>query len=161
MGGHRNTTILRPLIMSSPVPLSTEYRTNLEHARHGSFQTLDVEHRTDSLYLLDQPPGSTTETNEDEFRRRQTKTDSLWGRAKWQLPYSWRHPRVTKTELDTSSLMRPADSRAPEKCSSLSSPGSTRGTTQVLSFLNLLSAKSKAMKRGQSPKVVSTDLTED
>ena len=26
--------------------------------------------------------------------------DSLWGRAKWQLLYSWRHPRVTRTEAD-------------------------------------------------------------
>ena len=156
----------------------TEYRTNLKHARHGGFQTLDVEHRIDSRRPLDQLPDTTTETDEDgdrrrrrqtktetvvgedrhsgderssssptaentleRIRRRQTKIDSLWGRAKWQLPYSWRHPWVTRTELDTSPLMRPADSRAHEGCSSLCSPRSSRGTTPVLSFLNLLSGK--------------------
>ena len=45
-----------------------------------------------------------TEIDEDGDgrRRRQTKTkkDSLWGRAKWQLPYSCRPPRVTKAEAD-------------------------------------------------------------
>ena len=53
-----------------------EYRTNLEHARHGGFQTLDVKHRTDSRHPLDQPPGTTTETEEvgDGRRRKQTKT---------------------------------------------------------------------------------------
>ena len=44
----------------------TEYRTHCEHARHGGFQTLDVEHRTDSRRPPDQPPGTTTETEIDE-----------------------------------------------------------------------------------------------
>ena len=70
-----------------------------------------------------------------------TKTDSLWGWAKWQLPHSWRHPRMTKRQLDTSPLMRLADSRAHEGCSSFCSPRSSRGTAPVLSFLNLLSGK--------------------
>ena len=76
--------------MSSPVPHSMEYSTLLERARHGRFQTLVVEQRTDSRRPLDQPPGTTTETDEDGDgrRRRQTKTDSLCGRAKWQLSYS-------------------------------------------------------------------------
>ena len=51
--------------MTSQVPHSTEYRTHLEHARYGGLQTLDVEHRTDSRRPLDQPPGTTTETDED------------------------------------------------------------------------------------------------
>ena len=52
--------------------------TNCEHARHGGFQTLDVEHRTDSRRPLDQPPGTTTETDEDAGKRRrgQTKTET-------------------------------------------------------------------------------------
>ena len=89
--------------------------------------------------------GTTTETDEDGHRRRRrqtkTKTNSLWGRAKWQLFYSWRHPRVTNTELDTSPLMRPADSRAHEGCSSLCGPRSSCGTAKVLLFPNLLSVK--------------------
>ena len=79
------------LTMSSPVPHSTEYGTHLERARHGGFQTLDVEHRSNSLRSLHQPRGTTTETGGDGDRRRRrrakTKTDSLWGRATWQLPY--------------------------------------------------------------------------
>ena len=61
----------------------------------------------------------------DGRRRRQskTKTDSLWGRAKWQLPYSYRHPRMTKTELDTSPLVRPAESRAHEVSAVPAAPG--------------------------------------
>ena len=51
------------LIMSSP-------RTHSES--HGGFQTLDVEHRTDSRRPLDQPPGTATETDDDGRRRRQT-----------------------------------------------------------------------------------------
>ena len=67
----------------------TEYRTNLKHARHGGFQTLDVERRTDSLRPLDRPPGTMTGTDEgrrktktetgedgDGRRRRQTKTET-------------------------------------------------------------------------------------
>ena len=81
--------------------------TNLEHARHGGFQTLDVEHRTDSRRPLDQPPGTTTGTDEDgdrrkRARRRQTKTETVedeerltLGTSKCQLPN-----RVTKTEAD-------------------------------------------------------------
>ena len=82
------------LTMSSPVPHSTEYRTHLERARHGGFQTLDVEHRITER-PLDQPPGTTTEKDEDGDRRgrkraktEQMKTDPLWRRAKWQLLYS-------------------------------------------------------------------------
>ena len=56
------------LTMSSSVPQFTEYRTQLERARHGGFQTLDVEHQTDSRRPLDQPPGTTTETDEDGDR---------------------------------------------------------------------------------------------
>ena len=48
--------------MSSPVPHSTEYRTILEHARQGCFQTFDVEHWTNSRHPLDQQPGTTIET---------------------------------------------------------------------------------------------------
>ena len=125
MGRHHNTT---------KAFLMTENSTTLKQVRNGGFQTLDVEHRTDSRRLLDQPPSTTTGTDEDgDRRRRWTKTEidedgdwrrrkhSLWGRAKWQLPYSWRHPGVTKTELDNdiSPLMRLADSRAHEGCSSL------------------------------------------
>ena len=47
-----------------------EYRTILEHARHGGFQTLDVEHRTDNRRPLGQPPAAMTETDEDGGRRR-------------------------------------------------------------------------------------------
>ena len=66
------------LTISSPVPHSTEYRTHLERARHGGFQTLDAEHRTDSRRPLDQPPGTTTETDEDgdRWRRRQANTET-------------------------------------------------------------------------------------
>ena len=54
----------------------------------------------------------TLQSDEDRGRRRwrQTKTDSIWGRATWQLLYSWRHPGVTTTELDTLSC----DSLTPE-----------------------------------------------
>ena len=52
----------------------------------------DEEYRTNSRRPLDQPPGTTTETDKDGGRRRlrqsKTKTVSLWGRANWQLPYS-------------------------------------------------------------------------
>ena len=61
------------LTVSSPVQHSTDYSTHLERARHGGFQTLDGEHRTDSRRPLDQPPGTTTETDEDGGRRRQTR----------------------------------------------------------------------------------------
>ena len=87
-----------------------------------------------------------TETDEDGYSRRR-RQNSLWERAKWQFPHSWRHPRVRKTELDTSSLMQPADSRAHDGCSSLCSPRSSRGTAQILSFLNLLSGKWMVTKR--------------
>ena len=52
------------------------YRTHLERARLSGFQTLDVEHRTDSRRPLDQPPGTTTGTDEDgdRGRRRRAKT---------------------------------------------------------------------------------------
>ena len=65
--------------MSSPVPNSTKHRTNLEHARHSGYQSLDVEHRTNSRRPLDQPPGTTTETDKDggRRRRRQTKTETV------------------------------------------------------------------------------------
>ena len=63
------------------------------------------------------------ETGED--RDRQRRRHSLWGRAKWQLPYSWRYPRVTKTELDTPPLTQPTDSRAHEGHRSLCSPRSS------------------------------------
>ena len=49
--------------------------TNLEHARHGGFQTLDVEHRTDSRRPLDQPPGTTTESDEDKNIHTKTEAD--------------------------------------------------------------------------------------
>ena len=48
---------------------STKYRTHWECARHGGFQILDVEHRTDSRRPPDQPPSTTTETDEDGDRR--------------------------------------------------------------------------------------------
>ena len=57
MGGHHTTT---------KAEHSAKYSTHLERARHGGFQTFDAEHRTDSRRPLDQPPGTTTETDEDE-----------------------------------------------------------------------------------------------
>ena len=66
------------LTMSSPH--FTEYRTNSERARHGGFQTLDAEHRTDSRRPLDQHPGTTSTTETDKNggrrRRRQAKTET-------------------------------------------------------------------------------------
>ena len=47
---------------------SKEYHTRWEHARHGGFQNFDVEHLTDSQRPLDQPPGTTPETDENEDR---------------------------------------------------------------------------------------------
>ena len=86
MGRHHNRT--KGLFYASS-PRLTEYRTNLKHARHGGFQTLDVERRTDSLRPLDRPPGTMTGTDEgrrktktetgedgDRRRRRQTKTET-------------------------------------------------------------------------------------
>ena len=65
--------------MSSPVPYCMEYRTHLECTCHCGSQTLDVEHRTDSRRPLDQPPSTTTETDEDGDRSRwrhvKTETD--------------------------------------------------------------------------------------
>ena len=53
------------LTMSSPVSQSTEYRTHLERARRGGFQTLDVDLRiTDALW-----------TNHPALRRKKTKTE--------------------------------------------------------------------------------------
>ena len=65
--------------MSSAVPHSTEYRSNLQHARHGGFQAIDVKHRIDSRYLLDQSPGTTTGTDEDgdSRRREQSKMETV------------------------------------------------------------------------------------
>ena len=76
MGGHHNTT--KACKLSSPVPQSTEYRTNLKYSRHDGFQTLDVEHRTDSRHPLDQPPGTATGTDKDGDgrRRRWAKTET-------------------------------------------------------------------------------------
>ena len=61
-------------LLTTSSPHFTEDRTNFKHARHGGFQTLDVEHRTDSRCPLDQPTGITTGTDEDGRRRRQTET---------------------------------------------------------------------------------------
>ena len=158
------------LTMSSPC-------THSERARHGGFQTLNVDIGqtadalwTDHLALWwrqtrteidrDRRRWRQTKTKTDTLemsevaallhlttpqsdngRQRQTKTYSLWGWVKWQLPYSWQHPRVMRTELDTSPLMQPADSRAREGCSSLCSPTSSHGIAPFLSFLNLLSVK--------------------
>ena len=80
-----------------------------------------------------------TETDEDGDSGRQGQTHSGDERK------PRRHPGVN-TVLDTS-LMRPADSRAREGCSSLRSPRSCRGTTSPLSFLNLLPVKRRIMKR--------------
>ena len=73
MGRHHNTANVF-YIRSSPH--FTEYRTNLKHARHGGFQTLDVEHRTDSRHPLDHPPGTTTGTDEDGDRRRRRRVNT-------------------------------------------------------------------------------------
>ena len=72
------TTQQRPFNyeLNGYVPHTTEYRTNLEHARHSGFQTLDVEHRTDSRHPLDQPPGTTMETDKDGGRRRRRQTEA-------------------------------------------------------------------------------------
>ena len=45
-----------------------KYCTHLECTRHSGFQTLNVECRTDSRHPLDQPPGTTMETDEDGDR---------------------------------------------------------------------------------------------
>ena len=42
--------------------------TKQTRARHVGLQNFDVEHRTDNRRPLDQPPGTTTETDEDEER---------------------------------------------------------------------------------------------
>ena len=61
MGRHHHTT---------KAFLMTENSTTLKQVRNGGFQTLDVEHRTDSRRPLDQLPGTATETDEDGDRRR-------------------------------------------------------------------------------------------
>ena len=111
--------------------------------------------RSGSFLIADSTP--------EWWRWRQTRieTGSLWGGAKWQLLYSWWHPRVTKTELDISPLMPPTDSWPHEGCSSLCSPRSSHGTTPVLSFLDSLSGKQMVLKPWQSLQVVPTGLTED
>ena len=130
-------------LFTTSSPHFTEYCTNLKHARHGGFQTLDVEHWIDSRrplnkHLTLRQRKTKTEADEDRDRRRQgqTKTEIDEDRDGRR-----RHPTVTKTELDTSPLMRPADYCAHERSSSLCSPRSSRGTAPVLSFLNLLSGK--------------------
>ena len=82
-------------LLATSSPHFTEYRTNLKHARHGGFQTLDTKHRTDSRRPLDQPPGTTTETDEDAGKRRrgQTKTET-------DEDGDRRRRRQTKTETD-------------------------------------------------------------
>ena len=56
-----------------------EYCTNLEHACHGDFRTLDAEHQTDSGCPQDQLPGTTMETDEEggRCRRRQMTTETV------------------------------------------------------------------------------------
>ena len=54
-------------LLTTSSPHFTEYRTNLKHARHGGFQTLDVNigQTADTLW-----------TNHLALRRRQTKTEA-------------------------------------------------------------------------------------
>ena len=88
-----------------------------------------------------------TEIDEDRDgrRRRLSKTETVededrltLGTREVAVPLQLTTSRVTKAELDTS-LIRPADSRAHEGCSSLCSPRSGRGTAPALPFLSLLS----------------------
>ena len=68
--------------------------------RHGILQNLDGEHRTDSRRPLDQPPGTTTETDEDRDGRRRrlakTETDEdrlILGTGKVAAPLQLTAPR--------------------------------------------------------------------
>ena len=78
----------------------TEHRTILKHARHGGFQNLDVEHRTDSRRPLDQSPGTTTGTDEDGDRQRQR-----WANTETDEDGDRRRRRRAKTETDEDRLI--------------------------------------------------------
>ena len=132
----------------------------------------------------------------DGRRRRQTKPktktkiDLFLGRAKWQLPYSWRHPRVTKTEADedgdsededrltlgTSEAAAPVQLTTPQSDKAshatrwLPSPWRMQQSLQPqVQSCNrpsplvpeLTFRKTLVIKRWQSPQVVPTGLTED
>ena len=88
MEGHHNTT--KAIYLSAHHTLY-EVPQHLERARYRGFQTLDVEHQTDSRCPLDQPPGTTTETDEDGL---------TLGTSEVAAPYSGRHPRVMTMEAD-------------------------------------------------------------
>ena len=137
--------------MSSVVPHSMEYRTRTPR------WFPDPRRRTSDRQPT--PSGPTTwrydgdrrrrrqmktETDEDGDRRRQTHSGDERSGSSLTADDT---PRVTKTELDTSPLMQPADSRAYEEYSSLCSPRSSRGTAPVLSILKLLSGKRMVTKR--------------
>ena len=70
VGRHHNATKAYQLWAERVyrIPHSTQYHTHWEHARNGGPQNFDAQHRTDSRRPLDQPPGSTTETDKDEDR---------------------------------------------------------------------------------------------
>ena len=66
-------------LFTTSSPHFTEYFTNLKHARHGGFQTLDIEHRIDSRrplnkHLTLRQRQTKTEVDEDRDRRRQRQT---------------------------------------------------------------------------------------
>ena len=91
MGGHHTTT---------KAEHSAKYSTHLERARHGGFQNLDVEHRTDSRRPLDQSPGTTTGTDEDGDRQRQR-----WANTETDEDGDRRRRRRAKTETDEDRLI--------------------------------------------------------
>ena len=170
-------------VLTTSSPHFTEYRTNLKHARHGGFQTLDGEHRTDIWRPLDQPPGTTTGTDEDgdTRRRRRPKTETNEdgdGRRQRETMTETVEDRLT---LRTSEVAAPVQLTTPQsdKWARYFSSHATRRLpspwrmqqslqSQVQSWNRpsrfvpeLAFSKKLVMKRWQSHQVVPADLTKD
>ena len=90
MGEHHNTTKALQLLAHCVL---YEISHTLRMRTHGGFQTLDVEHRTDSKRPLDQPSDNTTGTDEDGDRRRRRRA-----KTETDEDGDGRRRRQTKTE---------------------------------------------------------------
>ena len=109
--------------------------THWEHAHHGGFWNFDAEHWTDTP--LDQPPGTTMETDEDEDRL-------TLRRNKPAAPLQLMTSQSETQNLILSSSHATCWLLSAWSCSSFQFPRSSRWATQSLLFLNLLSDKCRS-----------------
>ena len=114
------------------------------------------------------PSGPTTcHHDRDRRRRRQTKTEAEDG-GRWRRTHSGDERTGSSLTADdtpqwTQNLILPlsCDPLTPEPMKAAAVSAASRGTVPVFSFLNLLSGKSRIVKRWQFPQVVPSSLTED